>query len=88
MELQWKRSTFNDWVREYSSTVKDVPIEELELNGYQSPYLIMFNILRESGWRKSEGKWVSPRGDMRYLKINEAYISQKRYERLEEMGNV
>lgn len=86
MELKWKRSTFNEWVKEYSSKVKDISIEELELNNYQSPYVQMFNILKEAGWSKDGKKWVSPTGNKGFIKIGDAYISQKREERIKEMG--
>lgn len=84
-DKRWKMSSFNTWVREYSSEVKNIPLKELEINEYQSTYLQMFNILKETGWNRVGTRWVSPDSRLKFSKIGDAYISQKRSERIEEM---
>jgi len=51
--------------------------EELDEEGYQSTYTHMYNLLREKGWIREDGKyWVLPKDGRKYKRIDDAYKHQ------------
>ena len=68
--------TFDSYRMGECSEVRNVPLDEAQ--GYQSTYVYMFNYLRDRGWEKKLGRWVSPEAPYRtYGNIHLAYGSQK-----------
>lgn len=75
--------TFDTWRRGQCSEVTHVSLDEAA--GYQSEYVYKFNHLRDKGWKRVAGRWVSPRPPYNtYGHINLAFGSQSLYERLYE----
>lgn len=69
------KSTFTWWVTyEVDSEVKRLKPEDLI--GYESNYVKCWNYLRDTGWEKIKGSWVSKEG-MKFKTVYEAYNSQK-----------
>lgn len=75
--------TFDTWRRGECSEVRK--LEPEDLGDYQSEYVYKFNYLRDRGWVKKMGWWMSPHeenkayGDMRH-----AYSAQKYWEMIHE----
>ncbi len=75
-DLKWGQ-TFNWWMTHPPSEVRNVPKEEL--GDYQSSYTTWFGYLKEKGWNREGGKWVSPCKTFKFDRIKDAYDCQAYY---------
>ena len=74
-------STFIWWVKYEQGPVK--VLNKGELGHYESNYVRCWNYVRDRGWDKIDGKWVSPDRSKKYSTVYEAYNAQKYYEMVE-----
>ena len=65
--------TFNYWMTGLSGEVKHLPVEGKE---YTSEYVVMFNHLKDRGWKKEGQRWRSPHTGETVGTIKKAYDSQ------------
>lgn len=74
MKNKSRPSTFQWWVREESSEVKEIPIEQFlkENPGYESGYTRAYNACKTLGCSVSNGVWSDPEGG-RYDNVFECY---------------
>ena len=72
-------STFNPSVEYDQGDPVSIPLSDLNPE-YQSSYVTKYNHLRDAGWYRENGKWVSPHTKVSYQSIHVAFQSQDLWE--------